>query len=228
MRFILIVVVPLIIFYACGEQSKFIQQSTPSTSFLKLTFKLNIDKDNYLNSIYGESPQIAIWLEDTLGTKMKNVYVTYRSGKNEWIGKVYCKVALPYWESRLNKFFKNRTNVKNEIDAVTKATSKNNEVVAMIYLPKKSVWKYFIEVNVAGDYNEFFATYSKNGVPDSDGNGQPSVVYSGIVKIEKGFKSVPKIIGRTLQMRQTGKLIKNLSGITTAKQILSSIKVKVL
>ncbi len=225
MKVILSAVTLVLSIYACSNISV---SNAHNPSERELIFHLIINKDNYLNSIYGESPQIAIWLEDSAKTQMKNVYVTYKSGKNDWVGKVYCKVALPYWQSRLNSFSGNDPELENELDAVTRATSKNDKVFAGIHLPENSVWKYFVEINVAGDYNGYFSTYSANGIPDMDGNGQPSVVYGGTIEIKKGNESIPKIIGRTLQLRETDELISDLSGITSAKHILSSIKVKVL
>lgn len=193
----------------------------------KIEFKLKINKENYLNSIYGESPQIAIWLEEINSDRIKNVYVTYRAGKNDWVGKVNCKIAIPYWQSRLKSSDKNNELLQNEVEAVTSATSKTDIVLATVSLENKSEWKYFIEVNVSGDYNNEFKPVLNNGVPDYEGNGQPSIVYSGSINLKTDVISEPVIIGRTHQLSLRDSLFTDIHNITSAKNILEKIEIKI-
>ena len=189
----------------------------------QLEFYIKINNNNYLNSIYGQSPQIAIWLENKQTQKYKNVYVTYRAGRNDWKGKVNCKVALPFWESRLKKYSEYDPQIKNSISAVTSATSKTDIINVKIDLKENSMWTYFIEVNVSGDYNEEFQQFSKSGIPDTEGNGQPSIVYRGVIDYSNRVIKNPKIIGRTHQTQAVDSLYTDLEKITSAKYIFSDI-----
>ncbi len=227
MRISLTFLIMNLILWACNP-AKQITEKVETVRPTKLSFQLVINRENYLNSVYGESPQIAIWLEDSSCTEIKNIYVTHRSGKNDWHGKINCEVALPFWKSRLEFYSKKTEKTQNDIDGITKATSKNDMVNVSIYLEPYKVWRYFIEVNVAGDYNEYYQPYTKDGIPDTEGNGQPSIIYSGTVNLKNGIVDNPEIIGRTMQLRKTDKIVKDLSTITSAKEIFSSIKVKVL
>lgn len=210
---------------ACKDQFE-VEDELPSHYNRSLTFRIEINKDVYLKTIYGESPQIAIWLENPSINELKNVYVTYRSGKNDWLGKVHCEIALPYWKSRLKNF--NVGINSNRIDAVTKPTSKNDQIKIEIPLEENSIWKYYIEVNTSGDYNENYSNYLVNGKPDSEGNGQPSIVYSGDIQIKRGNSSRPIIIGITDQTILIDSLYQDYSGITTALDILKNIRINVI
>ncbi len=193
-----------------------------------LRFIFQFDKDVYLNSIYGEPPQLSVWLEDSSGGKIQIIYVTHRGGMNDWIGKINCPVALPYWESRLKSNSKEGKINRSELDAVSSATTKTGSLSVEALLDTGSVWTYYIEANVAGDYNNSFAPYLKNGIIDSEGNGQPSIVYREKIKILKNNKSEPILIGRTFQTTVKDTLSRDLSGITTAKDVIKKIEVTVL
>ncbi|MHC4457472.1 MAG: hypothetical protein ACYS0I_10345 [Planctomycetota bacterium] len=62
-----------------------------------IEFEIHQDKDLILLSIFGEPPQFAIWLEDPATNRLQTVFVTYRSGSGDWIGKSSCPAALPRW-----------------------------------------------------------------------------------------------------------------------------------
>lgn len=184
-----------------------------------LRCSLTLDVNVYDYSDYGEPPQIAIWLEHKKTGKIKTVFVTHRTANEEWVGKVNCPVSLPYWQSR-NK----NTPLA---DGVSGATPKKR-LNTTAKVPKGSEWFYVIEVNVAGDYNPAFPSMTDDGVPDPQGNGQPSLIYRGEIKALPGQTSSPRLMGRTLQMVATDEIHPDLSGITDANKVLSSIKVSVL
>jgi hypothetical protein len=95
--------------------------------------------------------------------------------------------------------------------------------VVTTVVPPGSEWRYFVEVNVSGDFNKAFPERLGNGRPDEAGNGQPSLVYRGCIKAVPGQRNTPKLIGRTDQFRAVIKLSDDMSGITTAKKQLSDI-----
>ncbi len=197
------------------------------SSWVRLNFSLTVDKNTYLYSDYGEPPQLAIWLEYPDGKFYKTVFVTHRVGANDWVGKVDCPVALPIWESwQFGK--KRRPDETQKIRAVTGATPKGGIFRPDIQVPPGSRWRYFVEVNVSGDFNDAFPYGSKEGAPDDVGNGQPSLVYSGEIVAEPGQKNSPKLLGFTDQFSPVDTLRTNFKKITTAKKLLSKIVVEIL
>lgn len=195
---------------------------------VQLLFYLTLDRDIYLDTSYGEPPQIAVWLENPENGQTRNVWVAYRTGKNDWIGKSYCAVCLPYWQhinGRTEKDKRYKVIDDEHIQAYTMATPPNDLITATAEVPKGSQWNYYIEVNAAGDFNEAFPSRHPNGYPDLQGNGQPSIIYKGSIIAEKGHEDVPKIIGRTDQWQPVENIIKDLNGMTTAAQLLTQMKV---
>lgn len=184
-----------------------------------LQFSLNLDVKIYDYSDYGEPPQIAIWLEHKITGRVRTVFVTRRTAQNEWKGKIHCPVSLPYWQSRN----------KNTLlpDGVSGATPKNR-LTCTIDVTKGSEWNYFIEVNISGDYNAAFPAMTDSGTPDSQGNGQPSLIYKGMITALPGQMDSPRLTGRTMQMLAADRINMDLLGITNARQVLSSISVKVV
>jgi hypothetical protein len=92
-------------------------------------------------------------------------------------------------------------------------------------VPEGTNWNYYIEVNVSGDFNTNFPNRSREGVIDAYGNGQPSLIYKGQIQAKHGAASKPILLGRTDQHSTEPVLIADLVGITSAKELLSGIRV---
>jgi hypothetical protein len=196
-------------------------------STIQLTFLLTLDQKVYDYTDYGEPPQIAIWLEHSKTHKIKTLFVTHRTASGDWHGKVECPVSLPYWVSRYQKETHSTAAPSHKQplpDALSGATPQKVLTVKTT-LSKGDKWHYFIEVNASGDYNRNFPSMSDQGIPDSQGNGQPSLIYSGEILTIPNQKDTPKLIGRTLQMDKTNKIITDLSGINSAKKLLFKTEV---
>lgn len=209
------------LFLFCGVEKNQVEKevSKPEKEVLEFTITLNDTAYRYTN--FGEPPQMAIWFEKAGQEQFKTVWVTHRAGINDWKGKIECAVALPFWDSR-KLYYK-----KEHVDIATGATPKNTLSV-ITAKPGEGKWIYFVEVNVSGDYNAAFGYWSKNKVPDSEGNGQPSLVYSGAVDFDlKQFEQVT-LAGRTKQFGIVTSLEKDLAGITSAKTIIKDITAKFL
>ena len=208
---------------------RYAQEGAAETGTLTLTFSLELNRRVYDYTDYGEPPQVAIWLEQPDKGVIRTIFVTYRTGKGMWKGRVDCPVSLPYWENRCMEEIRSRGIAGPAIpvpDAISyptpKTTFRVNSPVAA-----GSVWNYFIEVNCSADYNRTFPSVLDEGFPDPFGNGQPSLVYRGQIKAEPGQKDMPEVIGRTDQLDPVDTLITDMTGITDATKLLSKIEVSV-
>jgi hypothetical protein len=194
---------------------------------VSLRFSFVVVKDIYQKTNFGQPPQVAIWIENPDSSIVKTVWITHRTAKQDWKGKVECPVSLPIWEHRIQ--LKNkvaREIVKNStVDAVSAATPKEGVVVASIGVPMYSQWNYYIEVNVSADYNKTFPYWSQDGMPDSQANGQPSIIYSGQITADGKKRSIPVLIGRTNQRHAVTTISKDISGITSAKYLIDQLQV---
>ncbi len=204
-------------------------ESAAQADELTLTFSLELNRRVYRYSDYGEPPQIAIWLEQPGKGVVRTLFVTQRTAKGKWQGRVDCPVSLPYWESRYMKEIRSRSVPGPAFpapDAITGATPQKDFTVSC-RVPAGSEWYYFIEVNCSGDFNRAFPAMLDKGFPDPYGNGQPSLVYEGRIKAEPGQSAVPQIIGRTDQLEPAAAVVTDLTGITSARDLFSKITVTV-
>jgi len=180
----------------------------------------------YEQSDYGEPPQFAIWLENKETGDIRTVFVTYRTATGDFKGKAECPVSLPIWigafrkETGRNDFPVPR---RPAPDAVTGATPQTGEFKVNVHIPKESEWYYYVEMNVSTDYTREFPYYH-NGMIDSQGNGQPSIIYRGEISGISGEHSTPVLIGRSEQMYFSSEINPCLSGIENAKDVFISIK----
>jgi len=214
----------LIIILALQAQALF---CAPPDS-LRLEFAFEQDPAIYEESDYGEAPQVAIWLEDSLSGQVKTVYVTYRAATGDYYGKVECPVALPVWiaawrrETGRDDFPVVR---KPAAEAITKATSLDGKVRASVTVPSGTNWLCYIEMNVAGDFNSAYPFESQAGSLDNHGNGQPSLIFRATISAVPGAKAILEPFGRTEQHRFTGEIIRDFQGMDSALKCLGNITV---
>ena len=84
--------------------------------------KIHINEQLVMESVYGESPTFAIWLENPASGEIKTIFVTNRAGKNDWEGKVEVP-ALPLWTKISESERQSRIeSPKEEVDAASGAT----------------------------------------------------------------------------------------------------------
>jgi hypothetical protein len=205
-----------------GDKTKIGKEST-----VNLAFHIDLNEKIYESTPYGNPPQMAIWLRNQEDGSVRTVMVTYRMGAGDWKGKTTCSICLPYWISCHNRQTGASGPPTREHpvpDAITYATPKD-QLIVNTSVPKGTRWRYFIEVNVSGDFNTDFPKQSSDGRSDRDGNGQPSVVYGGTIEAVSGMTSKPVVLGRTDQYEPVVKLTKNTEGITTALELLSTLTV---
>ena len=197
----------------------------PEQEVVLLSFQLELNPRVYQDSTWGDPPQLAIWLRNLDDGSIRTVLVTYRTAACDWIGKVECSVALPYWVG----FYNRQTGTQGPpkwdspvADAVTCATPKASLVTA-VEVARGTRWEVFVEVNVSGDFNTDFPKFSDEGFSDRYGNGQPSLVYHGSIEAAVGSTCRPELLGRTDQYEPIDYLITDLEGITTARTLFKTV-----
>jgi hypothetical protein len=229
LSFVLFIIFVLFCLGSCrwNSGSKAVQDKHQQEEMVLLAFHLELNPRVYQNSTWGDPPQIAVWLRNQADQSIRTVMVTYRTAVCDWIGKVECSVALPYWVT----FYNRQTGTKGPptwdnpvADALTCATPRAS-LITTIEVPRGTRWEIFVEVNVSGDFNRDFPNFSNEGFSDRYGNGQPSLVYRGFIDAVDGSTSQPQLWGRTDQYEPTDYIITDLDGITTASQLLQEVSV---
>lgn len=221
MRHLVFLLITLCIFSCANSGSTQAGKNT-------LLFTIHQERDVYQRSDYGEPPQFAIWLENTTTGELKTAFVTHRTATGNFEGKVECPVALPAWIG----VFRKETG-RNDIPtiqkpadiAITGATPKVPDFSATIIVPADSKWSYYVELNVSGDYTPEFSSLYSDGTIDSQGNGQPSIIYKGEITATPGEQTTPGLIGRTEQLYLSSLINPDLKGIGNAKDVFSKISV---
>lgn len=205
----------------------FAPPADPESDTVTLVFRVELNPRVYEDSAWADPPQLAIWLENERDGAIRTVVVTHRVGAGDWEGKVECAVALPYW----TVFYQRKTGAagpptwdKPAPDAITCATPRT-DLQARAEVPRGSQWRYFVEVNVSGDYNAHFPQLTQDGLSDRYGNGQPSIVYRGVIAAVVGANDQPELWGRTDQHIPVDRPVSDLQSITTARNILRTITV---
>jgi hypothetical protein len=162
-------------------------------------------------------PQIACWIETLEGKYMTTIYVTRKGAKKRWFGAPSSgrPEALPVWSHA-------RDQVLSSTDGVSGATLAGTLQVESSLPARLAAGTYVVklEVNSSYDYNERY-TRANSGV-----NGQPSVIYSGRIGVGKGETEVDLTpVGTGSVDGSDGNIRPGLGGITTALQILQSVRV---
>ena len=172
-------------------------------------------------------PQIAVWVEDTLGNHLQTLYVTHKFAKQEWGPTQHNKdncfrtSSLPYW---LNKYVRAGnmapTTTHPLPDAITAATPQgcfdlNTTLVTAFPVIVK------VEINSSFDYNKVFNARRRA----SKINGQPAIVYEGRINGYSPQDPVVamKMAGHSGETGEDSLLYQDMSGLTTATGIFSCI-----
>ena len=192
-----------------------------------LLFTIHQERDVYERSDYGEPPQFAIWIESIETGEIKTIFVTHRTATGDFEGKAECPVSLPAWIGAFRKETGRNDipSIRKPVDVISGATPKVRKFSVQIVIPGGSRWYYFIEVNVSGDYTQDFPSVKADGTIDTQGNGQPSIIYKGEITGVPGNHSTPDLIGRTEQLYLSTNINNDLNGIVSAKVVFSDISV---
>lgn len=195
-----------------------------------IEFRIHINEQLILESTYGEPPTFAIWIEDPKTGLTQTVFVTGRAGLGDWEGKTSVPEALPMW-FEVNKIEKNKGLKDNDPEqlTITGATPKPGYFSSRVRVNPGSNWICWIEVNLAGDYNETYKEYDEDAKTyDEYKTGQPALLYRAEITAEEGSRAVPEIAGMSIIDKEKGVLVKPLSGITNATSIFDEITLEIV
>jgi hypothetical protein len=190
---------------------------------VQIEFDIHINKEAIYLSTYAEPPQFAIWLENPENGKREQVFVTYRVGRGDWEGKADVPVAIPHWTT----VFRDNKQTKN--DAVSGATPKDEYFRIRIEVSPGSEWICWIEMNLAGDYNEFYPQFNRiTKEEDEFSCGQPALLYRTDVKATKGNQYTPRIAAMSLWENGENLLMPLDATITSAQNVFDEITVRII
>jgi hypothetical protein len=144
-------------------------------------------------STFAEPPQFAIWLENPESHELTTVFVTHRVAVGDWEGKANVPVALPYWYNLFRKNGNDNPGSAKPSDmAISGATPKDDYFSIRVEVEPESEWICWIEMNLAGDFNEAFPEFDpETFTEDEFSNGQPALLYNSSLKAVEDMKFTP-------------------------------------
>ena len=179
-------------------------------------------------SNFAEPPQFAIWLENPSTRELKSVFVTHRAGKGDWEGKANVPVALPLWTSLFKDRKRQQDNHMPDM-AVTGATPKTDYFSIRVEVPPGSEWICWIEMNLAGDYNDAYPEIDlKTLREDEYGNGQPALIFRADVRCQEGLEFTPVLVSQSTLENGNVKVGPVSDGVTTARKVFDEILISVI
>jgi hypothetical protein len=213
--------------------------TSPAMVNTMLEFNVTVGK-------YHNHPSFAIWVEDLEGNYIETLYVTeyFAKGvfghgevqKGKWKnepGEVRRPATLPYWSHKRNiKANDGLYAPASETavpDALTGATPKGNFILNTgSKMGSDKTFKVLFEVNQAWDSNDFWSNSKFPDDFDYKTSLQPALVYEALIEPESSkTEYILKAIGHSEPSGKNGNLFKDLSTITTAKEIFSNISVRI-
>jgi len=195
---------------------------------VQVEFNIHISKEAIYLSTYSEPPQFAIWLENTQTGQCQQVFVTYRVSRGDWEGKSDVPVALPRWKA----VFRDGGAIKERSDeeiAVSGATPKDDFFRVRAEVRPASEWICWIEMNLAGDYNEYYPQFNRLTLEEDEfACGQPALLYRAEIKADEGLTYTPVVANMSLWEEGRNRLAPVDQTITTATDVFDEISIVII
>ena len=179
-------------------------------------------------------PQVAIWIEDESGTLLNTLYVSSALATNNFFaidGSTPRRPeALPVWSHRRGVKAADDLYAPDDdtqlADGVTAATPNTNFILSSGFdASGDSRIRVMLEVNASFDWNE---TYHENAFPDdpiysgSGYVGQPALLFATpFIDPQEDNILKMSLVGRGHHSGQDGEIYTDLSGITTARDLVA-------
>jgi len=198
----------------------------------EIEFLVHINEELVRQSVYGESPTFAVWLEDPENGQTYTAYATRRVATGDWEGKKDVPEALPLWSETIKTEKNNRSGnagMAGDELITTGATPLPGYFRTRVRVTPGSCWICWIEYNLSGDYNETYPQYNpETHAEDEYGTGQPALLLKAEIEAAKGRVLVPEMAGMCV-FDSAGKVtVEPLSGITSATEVLDEVSITVL
>lgn len=190
-------------------------------------------------------PLIAIWLADEKGNFIQTLYVSESIGKGNFrradrstgmwqAGEIQRPAALPYWGHQRgikNEFGNYLPSPANpETDARTGATPPGSFRYQFTTEKKlNGVYRVYVEINQSWDWNEHWFNAKFPDDPEYRTSSQPAIVYEAVLNTKDTQPEATfNPIGRSHHSGKDGKLYTDLNTLTTALNIVQSMKITFL
>ena len=236
-----------------ATQEKELNQATYEIVELNTSNDIQLTID-VLRSEHYWHPQMAIWIEDAQGNYVETLFVSKATARGLFFGgrsKANFKTfdeskdasgdyrrvnALPVWSHHRGVKYADGMYVPSSNDplpdAITGATLVDNFKI-LTSIDELQEFQLKIEINVAFDDNEYYSEYDfpedevfHNGTGQL---GQPSIVFNAEIDMNDSKDYyLMELIGHGHHSGQNGDIFKDLSKLTTAKQIIERIVVGVI
>ena len=197
---------------------------------LQVQFDIHQNKEAIYLSTFAEPPQFAIWLEDPDTGNMETVFVTGRVSKGDWEGKKNVPVALPRWYNIFkghHKADRSKDDEKHTL-AVTGATPKEDFFSVRVEVPPGSSWNCWIEMNLAGDFNEAFPEFNEQTlIEDEFSCGQPALLFKAEITAVDGLVIEPELVSQSIWEDGINRIEPVSPGVTTARKVFDQISISV-
>ncbi|MDR1746236.1 MAG: hypothetical protein LBR49_03080 [Tannerella sp.] len=196
---------------------------------VQIEFNIHINSEAVYLSMYAEPPQFAIWLENPKTGDCRQVFVTYRVSRGDWEGKSDVPSALPHW---VTVFRSNNGQPQKRSDdeiAISGATPRDEYFRVRAEVPPGSEWIGWIEMNLAGDYNDYYPQFNRlTKEEDEFSCGQPALLYRMDIKAVEGNHYTPRAEMMSLWEDGDHRLVPVDSTITTAQNVFDAIDVQIV
>ena len=237
MKNILAVILSLI-FLAGIAQEESVNVVTTKSNAAGREIKITFTKGEAHNH-----PLMALWIEDTSGNYIETLYIAEsiatsvfehgKAGSKGWEPGIQRRpAALPYWghqrgiEAKDGLYIPHPDNPMP--DAVTGPTPQSNFTLkTKADTAVKPPFRILLEINQPWDWNDYWTNNKFPGDKEYMTSSQPALVYAITIKsLKKGKTYEMKPVGRSHHSGEKGKLYDDLETLTTAKNIVKSVKVK--
>lgn len=182
-------------------------------------------------STFAEPPQFAIWLEHLETDDLKTIFVTHRVATGDWEGKPDVPNALPLWSElfRGNNDSKGSGSGRASDLVITGATPKEDYFSIRAEVRVGSEWICWIEMNLAGDFNEAFPEFDiETYYEDEYSRGQPSLLYRSEIKAVENMTFSPILEAQTIWENGIVRVEPVSEGVTTARYVFDTINISII
>lgn len=240
----LILTIAILVFLSCSSTRESEKKLYPIKVFTTLADTSGIPVEiEFVSGPAHNYPLMAIWAEGMDSSFIRTIYVAESIGKGtfdraqaqagKWNpGEARRPAALPYWGHKrgiqADDGLYLPTPEDPVPDAVTGATP-TGDFILKTRLPQTNGKKMrvLLEINQSWDWNEFWTNNKFPGDKEYMTSSQPAVIYETIVDPgERKNVYTMKPIGHSHHSGADGRLYKNTATLTTALEIIQSIKIR--